>query len=306
MMSSTTSASTSNSNIDADKEFIGGIPFQLVDCASMIQIDQDDPTLGGTVVRIDPDAPPGTVFLFDTWLASNDTLSKLHELESLDGTIKSGIAELCQDLTLQDIGLLLYQANAEERERTSGDGVYNIPGYGDLAYCGLEGIATVLRVIMKNNDLGHPLCSNIREGPWLMDYTVGRLERAVRDGHGTSPLSSVATWLKDRFDLVKTVPNYLMPKYFASVVMSVVVAAREAAFSKMSHFVKRSPTFVRQLALTSVQLTNTLKSASLYPAKSVPAMAAGLPHFATNHMVRSPCHTPPPRHTHACAFVALP
>lgn len=34
-----------------------------------------------------------------------------------------------------------------------------------------------LRHIMKFNDLGHPLCANLREGTWAMDYVYSRLER---------------------------------------------------------------------------------------------------------------------------------
>ena len=31
--------------------------------------------------------------------------------------------------------------------------------------------------IRTNNDLGHPLCHNLREGDWLMGYTAQRLMR---------------------------------------------------------------------------------------------------------------------------------
>lgn len=31
--------------------------------------------------------------------------------------------------------------------------------------------------IRTNNDLGHPLCHNLREGNWLMEYTAQRLMR---------------------------------------------------------------------------------------------------------------------------------
>jgi len=36
---------------------------------------------------------------------------------------------------------------------------------------------SVLQPIARNNDLGHPLCGNLREGPWALDYTVGRLAK---------------------------------------------------------------------------------------------------------------------------------
>jgi hypothetical protein len=34
----------------------------------------------------------------------------------------------------------------------------------------------VLNKIRPNNDLGHPLCNNIRDGDWLADYTAKRLQ----------------------------------------------------------------------------------------------------------------------------------
>lgn len=58
-----------------------------------------------------------------------------------------------------------------------GDGVYAIPDYGALVYCGLEGWMNPLRHIMDNNDLGHPLCEHLRQGTWAMDYIHDRLQK---------------------------------------------------------------------------------------------------------------------------------
>ena len=54
---------------------------------------------------------------------------------------------------------------------------YEVPGLGKLPYCGLEGWMHPLRHIMRYNDLGHPLCGHLRDGPWPFDYIVGRLEK---------------------------------------------------------------------------------------------------------------------------------
>ncbi|ORZ29735.1 hypothetical protein BCR44DRAFT_1447957 [Catenaria anguillulae PL171] len=264
-----------------DGKYIPTIPVEPLDCSNLVSIRTDEIS-GNTVISIDPKTPPGSAFLFETWITTMDQLKSLHDLLTLEGTQRSGIANLCNELTLQDIGVLLFQTEAEEKEH--GGGIYNVPGYGNLAFCGLEGIATVMRDIMRRNDLGAPLCANIREGPWLMDYSVGRLQSAVKDGRATPSLDKVATWMQERFDLVKTVPNYLAPKYFSAVLMSVVVAARDSAYQQMGRFVAKSSTFVKQLALTSVQLTNKVTSASIRPKESLPALAAGLPHFSTNHM----------------------
>jgi len=34
---------------------------------------------------------------------------------------------------------------------------------------------SILQHRRADNDLGHPLCDNLRNGNWLMDYTAGRL-----------------------------------------------------------------------------------------------------------------------------------
>lgn len=43
--------------------------------------------------------------------------------------------------------------------------------------------------IAKHNDLGHPLCANLRAGDWMMHYTVNRLQQYPR-------LGLVRAWLK--------------------------------------------------------------------------------------------------------------
>lgn len=34
-----------------------------------------------------------------------------------------------------------------------------------------------LRYIMANNDLGHPLCENLRQGDWALGFVQSRLEK---------------------------------------------------------------------------------------------------------------------------------
>lgn len=44
--------------------------------------------------------------------------------------------------------------------------------------------------IRTNNDLGHPLCHNLREGNWLMEYTAQRLMRF----EGTKKVSFISRY----------------------------------------------------------------------------------------------------------------
>lgn len=79
-------------------------------------------------------------------------------------------------LDLVDLNVALYRADAEERDATDGKfGAYEIPALGWLTYCGLEGWMGPLRAVIITNDLGHPLCENLRQGIWALDYTIERL-----------------------------------------------------------------------------------------------------------------------------------
>jgi len=55
---------------------------------------------------------------------------------------KSLYQELCnaiEPLSLVDLNYVLYRCDNEEQVDCPGNGVYNIPGYGSLTYCGLQG-----------------------------------------------------------------------------------------------------------------------------------------------------------------------
>ena len=93
-------------------------------------------------------------------------------------------------------------------------------------------------------------------------------------------LARPAQWFKERFDRIKsTVPSFLRPKYFAIVVYEAYKAARRAVINQHSEFVSSGHTFTQDLALCSIQMHGLAQTASLDPGKTVPSLAAGLPHF---------------------------
>lgn len=116
--------------------------------------------------------PPGSVMVFST---------VMQDLTSdLEAHCVSGAKEAFSTLDVVDLNIVLFRADGEERDATGGrDGTYNIPDYGQLVYCGLEGFMHPLRHIMRTNDLGHPLCSHLRNGAWAMDYVYERLVKSV-------------------------------------------------------------------------------------------------------------------------------
>jgi glycogen debranching enzyme len=95
-------------------------------------------------------------------------------------------------------------------------GAYNVPNFGELAYCGLQGFVSALAPIARENDLGHPVCANLREGPWMMEYITGRLDFYIE---AFPRLGALASWLKERFELIKKMSSSIVPRYFTLVVM---------------------------------------------------------------------------------------
>lgn len=217
--------------------------------------------------------PPGSVMFL---------ASAMEGLSSeLDAFCRSEVQQPFAELDLIDLNVVLYRADGEEKDVTQGrDGVYQIPGSEALVYCGLEGWMHPLRHVMKNNDLGHPLCEHLRSGTWALDYIHGRLEKQT---DMFPRVAKPASWLKERFDKIKaTVPSFMRPKYFALTVNSAYEAAVNRAIAQMSSFVQEGHPFIHSLALCSVQMNGQVRSASLWHDRPSASMAAGLPFFAAS------------------------
>ncbi|XP_075970101.1 glycogen debranching enzyme isoform X2 [Anticarsia gemmatalis] len=193
-----------------------------------------------------------------------------------------GLAPALADLELADFNALLYRCDAEERE-AGGGGVYDVPGHGPLVYAGLQGVVSLLDEVTPSDDLGHPLCDNLRAGDWLVDYVWRRLEREPR-------LGAVAARFREALRPLAALPRFLVPPYFAALVRALHAAARRAALARLG---APRDSFRRALALCSVQLLGAVPSAALPPCSPAlppprPAraltMSAGLPHFAVGYM----------------------
>lgn len=125
-------------------------------------------------------------------------------------------------LTLGDLNYILYRCDQEEHGST-----YNIPGYGHLKYCGLQGILSVLDTVRLSNDLDHPLCVNLKKGNWLIDYTLNRL--------GLFPtVNKLADVVAVVLDCVKRLPSRFIPCYFDAAISVIHRELVTFAFSHMS------------------------------------------------------------------------
>ena len=249
-----------------------GLPSQLI-ALSGIKVDSNEHE---TIISIPEEFPPGSIALFETWIPGAEHSDGLYAF------ITGGATAAFESLDLIDLNFVLYRCDAEERDSSDNkDGVYEIPNFGPLVYAGLQGWWSVLRDIIKENNLGHPLCQHLRDGQWALDYIVGRLGRICQSSNHRN-LSSPAKWLKERFDAIRVVPSFLLPRYFALVIQTAYYAARNRGISLMNDRVQNGQGFVQSLAMVSVQQTGFVKSTSLYPEKMVPCLAAGLPHFSTD------------------------
>lgn len=121
---------------------------------------------------------PGTVVAVRVSLYENDRphLSKLDELiGSLlceSGKKYDELKQVISKLNLLDLNRAIYRCDTEERDMGKGTGAYDIPGYGPLVYCGTQGFASLLTEIAPNNDLGHPFCTNLRDGNWMLGKKI--------------------------------------------------------------------------------------------------------------------------------------
>jgi glycogen debranching enzyme len=258
--------------ISGDDKYLKGLPSHTRDIdATRIEGDGKDVTISVLDTLV-----PGSIALFETWIPGAEHASGLNNF------LSSGADEAFSGLSLVDLNFALYRCDAEERDSSNGeDGVYSIPKHGPLVYAGLQGWWSVLEDIIKYNQLGHPLCDHLREGQWALDYVVGRMEKvASKEGH--SALQKPAAWLREKFDAVRGLPSFLLPRYFAIIVQVAYNAAWKTGIHHFGDNVRHGQEFIHQLAMVSVQQTGYVNSASLWPTKQVPSLAAGLPHFAVD------------------------
>ena len=254
----------------ADSEFLIGLPARTKNIKGVTIDTSDD----NTTITIPEYFPPGSIALFETWIPSAEHSA------GLNNYLSSGTDEAFGGLDLIDLNFTLYRCDAEERDSSAGkDGCYAIPNMEPMVYAGLQGWWSILEPIIRENNLGHPFCNHLREGQWAMDFVVGRLERISKQ-EGYERLSKPTKWLKDRFDAVRAIPSFLLPRYFGLIIQVAYNASVQRGLELMSPNIQHGQPFLQSLALVSIQQTGYVKSASLWPKKAVPSLAAGLPHFA--------------------------
>ncbi|OWB79651.1 4-alpha-glucanotransferase activity protein [[Candida] boidinii] len=255
-----------------DDKYINSIPMDLIELDPLdVEFNKEENI---TCIHIPDYFPQGSIAVLSTEVPNCD--------EELDSFVRSGAIDAANSLSLIDINAILYKAESEERDASAGiDGVYNVPDYGHLVYAGIQGFISVLRDIIKNNDLAHPLAEHLRQGTWACDFIHGRLKKFLVKSSSIAPFEE---WLESRFNKIKSVPYFLVPRYFALVVGIAYEALRFRALYLMGPRIRRSTVFVQSLAMCSIQMVGLTRTASINPHEKIPSMAAGLPHFSYDFM----------------------
>lgn len=141
-----------------------------------------------------------------------------------------------EPLTLQKLNYVLFNCEKEEQSEYR-ESAYDIPGFGKLVYCGLQGRSSVtdfvclgirplIKKIQETNDLGHPLCGNLRAGNWLPEYIVKRLKRLPK-------LQLAAQIFEKALSPLSIVPHFLRPCYFELIFSYLYDGVYDIAMSKV-------------------------------------------------------------------------
>lgn len=206
------------------------------------------------------------------------------------------LAQAVSRLTLPDMNRILFRCSQEDEGN-----IYNVPGYGELVYCGIQGFISVLDIVASKNDLGHPLCTNLRDGLWVIDYICGRLKHKEFEN---GLLYQFGDFLEQYFQPLRNLPSYLVPSYFELSLRKVYNSLLKRTWSLMPGDINKYSFFYKNLALASIQFTGIVKSSPLptlssnllapllkiqigpdgqYHPECI-SLAAGLPHFSSGYM----------------------
>jgi len=247
------------------------------------------------------DFPPGALFALRVapCPVAEGAVQRLRSTvtELTQFSASSDIEHIISRLSLADMNRIIYRCDQEERDEGRGAAVYDLPNYGPLVYAGFQSIISLMSDIRVKNDLGHPLCCNLRQGNWLMECVVERLKLETTT-------QELALWLEETFDNVKQVARYLIPAYFDAIMLGVYVHLLNATWRQMARFVREGSEFTKELAMGSVQMGGLVHSSPLpqissnlappRPAtwarpdgqegQACVSLSAGLPHFSTGYM----------------------
>ena len=121
---------------------------------------------------------PGSVAILQTKITEAEKeVTKLAEqnIEHLEKNTE--ILNAIEKLQLNDLNQILFSCDVEEKaNKGNSAGVYDLPDHGKLPYSGFAGLNQLISEVTSKSQNFHPLCNNLEEGHWLLDYLINRID----------------------------------------------------------------------------------------------------------------------------------
>lgn len=220
---------------------------------------------------VDGNMHPGSILLIE--MPHNNTQNCIaHDIDAYYKNSDNWTS--FSSLSLLELNMLMYRTDAEESDMNPSYGVYVVPNFGPLSYCGVAGF----HLALKQASFGvfgclDPFTENVRNGTWMLDYTVDRLKVRQLSKDVIKPIEGL-------FALIKLLDRVARPKQ----TFRAFHALHEKCCDRAKVLLNAKSELELQLALGLVQMFGRVQSTGLDPISQSPSLAAGLPHFTTNHM----------------------
>lgn len=214
--------------------------------------------------------PQGFVLILKTELFQKSTLFALNE--TYNQLLSQ--ARVFPNFSLEQLNHILWRTSSEELD-ISGQkrDVYRVPNTPGFNYAGIGGLVIEFKKLVKKNSLADPICENLRNGNWLLDYTQARLQSFI-------PTEALG-YISSALDKIKQLPRNLVPKHFIKFIL--ILFNHLTTYQIQSLFSKGPITTFEQFLYTAVsQFWGSVPSASRDSLQA--SLSAGLPHFAVGFM----------------------
>ena len=234
-----------------------------------------------TVVEINGTIQSNTVIILKFKL-HDEVRNSLINIENTLDYINHNRKELSKNFTMCDMNLILYKCEKEELDNTSGKrGNYKINSWKTFVYAGICHLHKMLNSF-KTNKANHPILDNIREGDWLLKYSIDRYSDQPN-------IKELYTQLCKIYDSYTKLYVHMKPLMMTKIIDAIynVVAYKileKTINTKLINF----SLFTQQLIFAVYQFTGYVESSRFKYNTNAEfnklSISAGLPHFSTEYM----------------------
>ncbi|CAF4553443.1 unnamed protein product [Rotaria sp. Silwood2] len=255
-------------NFQRSKEYINGLEQTKIYFRENILIEQsrcirlkspNSPDyIGFRTIEFTNEFRPGSIIAIKISLLPQirQSIIYLEQLLNQYTNSTSQFNKIIKQLTLVDLERIIYRTSFEEQSDGKGFDVYNIPDYGQLIYCGIQGQISILDKIRLFNQIKHPFVNNLKQGNWLMKYISNRLKI-----HPNT--KKLGEWYENAFEYISCLPRLMIPKYFDLIITGSYYILIEHGYKLMNPFIIKSSKFIRSLSQTTIQLLSFINNSRL-------------------------------------------